>query len=91
MARRARGYLAAVFTGDIAVADIPCINGDPSGDIEGEANASLIAAAPDLLAACVALLAAFPAPPIKSRGGFEGNLAHATARSAIARATGGAS
>lgn len=50
-ARRARGYMTAIFHSDTAVADIPCINGDPSADAEATANARLIAAAPDLLAA----------------------------------------
>jgi len=51
---------------------------------EADANARLIAAAPDLLAALEQMLAAFPAPKIRATNGFDGNLAHAAARAAIA-------
>lgn len=58
---------------------------------EARANARLIAAAPAILAALEQMLAAFPAPKIRAANGFEGNLAHAVARTAIAAATGDAS
>ena len=60
---------------------------DETGDDETEANARLIAAAPDLLAALEAMLEAFPPPSIRASDGFARNRAHATARTAIAKAT----
>ena len=57
-----------------------------ANDDEQAANARLIAAAPDLLAALERMLTAFPAPKIRAAGGFDGNLAHAEARAAIAKA-----
>ena len=49
--------------------------------------ARLIAAAPQLLEALEQMLAAFPAPKIRAANGFDGNLAHAAARSAIQAAS----
>lgn len=49
--RRARGYAVAIFSGDRAICDVPDQNGDPGNDPESDANARLIAAAPDLLEA----------------------------------------
>jgi hypothetical protein len=63
----------------IAVLD----DGDYADPGEAEANASLIAAAPDLLAACLELLASFP--KCDTRGQEE---AQAQARAAIALAKG---
>jgi len=57
---------------------------------ECEANACLIAAAPELLEALERMLEAFPPPKMARGEGFAGNLAHATARTAIAKAKGGA-
>jgi len=55
---------------------------------EQAANARLIAAAPDLLAALEGMLEAFPPPKIRAENGFAGNLAHSIARTAIAKAKG---
>ena len=69
------------------VAYLPADGAEGIQDRETLANARLIAAAPALLEACKGLLNAFPPPSIRSRDGFSRNLAHAAARSAIAKAT----
>ena len=71
--------------------DFPCISGDDDGEarerlqIECEANADLIAAAPDLLAALQGLMAFAPAASLTAGPELSAWIA---ARAAIARATG---
>lgn len=51
----------------------------PGGEEAALRNAALIAAAPAAIEALRMMVAAFPPPPIGSRNGFGGNLAHAAA------------
>ena len=68
----------------IAQCDAACLAGEPGMN---EANAWLIAAAPDLLAACEAVLAVMTGPEY---GGAPGTIEAARlARAAIAKATAG--
>lgn len=57
-ALRLRGYRSAVFAQAESIADIPDVSGGPSDGTVALANARLIAAAPDLLAALKTLMGA---------------------------------
>lgn len=54
---------------------------------DGEDDARLIAAAPELYEALRMMLEAFPVPKIRAANGMSGNLAHAAARAALAKVT----
>ena len=99
--KRARGYMTAVMRDGFAIADVPCLRGDPYDDDEADANAHLIAAAPDLLAALQETLRALEchldddtkSHGLKSRDCLCPCNSNEVvrARAALSRATGGAS
>jgi hypothetical protein len=86
--RRAHGYNVAVFSGDIAVADVPGIGKDPANDPEADANARLIAAAPELLGALDDLAWIVEAGRVEPVARAEVDERLERARAAIAKAEG---
>jgi hypothetical protein len=81
----AKGFVNPAIESDVVVeVNTDCHTGGLLTETD-KANLRLVAASPDLLDALKAMLDAFPPPKIRASNGFDGNLAHATARAAIAK------